>query len=77
MSNLQDIMNHKELDQMLCKIQVYTNNENQEIAAYMALNTNILDPLQKWNLVHIEKSGKSKIVSLTDDGKNTLKFLNS
>ena len=43
----------------------------------MALNTNILDPLQKWNFVHIEKSGKSKIVSLSEDGKNALKFLNS
>jgi len=41
----------------------------------MALNTNILDPLQKWNFVTIEKSGKSKIVSLSDDGKNALKFL--
>lgn len=27
--------------------------------------------------VTIEKSGKSKIVSLSDDGKNALKFLNS
>lgn len=57
-------------------IQISENKENQEIAAYMALNTNILDPLQKWNFVNIEKSGKSKIVSLTEDGKNALKFLN-
>jgi Family of unknown function (DUF6293) len=58
-------------------IQVNESKENQEIAAYMALNTNILDPLQKWNFVNIEKSGKSKIVSLSKDGKNALKFLNS
>ena len=58
-------------------IQVNETKENQEIAAYMALNTNILDPLQKWNFVNIEKSGKSKIVSLSEDGKNALKFLNS
>ena len=41
----------------------------------MALNTNILDPLQKWNFVTIEKSGKRRIVSLSEDGKNALKFL--
>jgi len=58
-------------------IQVSENKENKEIAAYMALNTNILEPLQKWNFVTIEKSGKSKIVSLSEDGKNALKFLNS
>ncbi len=58
-------------------IHVSENKENKEIAAYMALNTNILDPLQKWNFVNIEKSGKSKIVSLSDDGRNALRFLNS
>lgn len=58
-------------------IQVNESKENRETAAYMALNTNILDPLQKWNFVNIEKIGKSKIVSLSDDGRNALKFLNS
>lgn len=43
----------------------------------MALNTNILDPLQKWNFVTIEKIGKRRIVTLSEDGKNALKFLNS
>ena len=52
-------------------------NKNKEIAAYMALNTNILEPLQKWNFVTIEKSSKRRIVSLTEDGRNALKFLNS
>lgn len=42
----------------------------------MTINTNILDPLQKWNFT-IEKIGKRKIVFLSDDGKNALKFLNS
>jgi hypothetical protein len=56
-------------------IQVNESKENPEIAAYMALNTNILDPLKKWNFVNIEKSGKIKIVSLSGDGKNALRFL--
>jgi hypothetical protein len=40
----------------------------------MTLNTNILDPLQIWNFVNIKKSSKSKIVSLSEDGENALKF---
>ena len=51
--------------------------KNKEISEYMALNTNILDPLQKWNFVTIEKIGKRRIVTLSEDGKNALKFLNS
>ena len=44
----------------------------------MALESHILVPhLQKWNFVTIEKSGKRKIVSLSEDGENALKFLNS
>lgn len=43
----------------------------------MALNTNILDPLQKWIFVTIEKVGNRRIVTLSEDGKNELKFLNS
>ena len=31
----------------------------------MALNTNILDQLQKWNFVTIEKIGKRRIVTLS------------
>lgn len=57
-------------------IRVNDDKENKEISAYMALNTNIVDPLQKWNFITIEKRGKSKIVTLSEDGRNALKFLN-
>ena len=58
-------------------IHVSEFKENKETAAYMALNKNILEPLQKWNFVTVEKSGKRKIVYLSNDGKNALKFLHS
>jgi len=58
-------------------IQVGKNKKNKDTSAYMALDTHILGPLQKWNFVTIEKSGKRRIVSLSEDGKNALKFLNS
>ena len=58
-------------------IQVGKNKKHKDTSAYMALDTHILSPLQKWNFVTIEKSGKRRIVSLSEDGKNALKFLNS
>ena len=48
--------------------------KNKEIAAYIALITNILDPLQKWNFVTIDKGGKNKIVSLSTDEKKFFKI---
>ena len=58
-------------------IQVGKNKKHKDTSAYMALDTHILGPLQKWNFVTIEKSGKRRIVSLSEDGKNALKFINS
>jgi Family of unknown function (DUF6293) len=57
-------------------IHVDENKENKGTAAYMALNKNIIEPLQNWNFIDIEKIGNSKIVSLSTDGRNALKFLN-
>ena len=57
-------------------IHVKEKKDNKEIAAYMALNKNIIEPLQNWNFIDIEKIGTSKIVTLSTDGTNALKFLN-
>ena len=42
----------------------------------MTLNTNTVDPLQKWNLDTVEKIGKIRIISLSIDCKKCIKFLN-
>jgi len=57
-------------------IRVSEDKENKEISAYMALNKNIIEPLQNWNFINIKKIGNSKIVTLSTDGLNALKFLN-
>ena len=56
-------------------IHVKEKKDNKEIAAYMALNKNIIEPLQNWNFIDIEKIGTSKIVTLSTDGRNALQFL--
>ena len=74
------ILNKKKLMYLALQenlIHVTENKENKETAAYMALNKNIIEPLQKWNFITIDKSGKRKLITLSDDGKNALKFLSS
>ncbi|MEP6576557.1 MAG: DUF6293 family protein [Nitrososphaerota archaeon] len=49
--------------------------KNIEQSAYMALNKNLIEPLQVWNFIDIEKKGRSHIISITTDGQNALRFL--
>ena len=51
-------------------------NEYTEQAAYMALNKNIIDPLLEWKFITVNKQGAHHTISLTDEGRNALKFLN-
>jgi Family of unknown function (DUF6293) len=45
-------------------------------AAYMALNKNLIEPLLDWKFITESKVGSHHIISLTEDGKHALKFLN-
>jgi hypothetical protein len=54
---------------------IHVGEKKTETAAYMALK-NLIEPLQNWNFIEIEKIGTSNIVSLSEDGKNALRFLN-
>ena len=46
-------------------------------AAYMALNKNLIEPLLDWRFITESKVGSHHIISLTEDGKHALKFLNT
>jgi hypothetical protein len=66
----------KNLKDLALKENLIHVSENKiDTAAYMALK-NIIEPLQNWGFIEIEKRGTSNIVSLSKDGKNALKFLN-
>ena len=54
---------------------IHVTENKSDTAAYMALK-NIIESLQNWNFIEIEKRGTSNIVSLSEDGKNALRFLN-
>jgi hypothetical protein len=49
--------------------------ERIDQAAYMTLNKNLIEPLMDWKFINVEKVGSRRIVSLTDEGINALRFL--
>ncbi len=51
--------------------------EYSDQAAYMALNKNLVEPLLHWQFITESKVGSHHIISLTEDGKHALKFLNT
>jgi uncharacterized protein DUF6293 len=53
-----------------------TKYEYSDQAGYMALNKNLIEPLLHWRFITENKVGSHHIVSLTDDGKHALTFLN-
>ena len=50
-------------------------DKNYDQSAYMALKTNLIEPLLKWKFVRVEKIGRRHDLVLTEDGLNALKFL--
>jgi predicted transcriptional regulator len=42
----------------------------------MALNKNLIEPLLDWNFITVDKIGSRHVISLTNEGRNALKFLN-
>ena len=52
------------------------SDDYTEQAAYMALNKNLIDPLLEWKFITVSKQGAHHMITLTDEGRNALKFLN-
>jgi DUF6293 C-terminal winged helix domain len=51
--------------------------EYSDQAAYMTMNKTLIEPLLDWRFITESKIGSHHVVSLTDDGKHALKFLNA
>jgi hypothetical protein len=70
---------------------IYVQNDNKKMsgdnkrargeysdqAAYMTMNKTLIEPLLDWRFITQSKIGSHHVVSLTDDGKHALKFLNA
>ena len=63
-------------DQALEKKLIHVERHgHREQSAYMALKTNLLEPLLKWQYIRVEKIGRCHDIILTPEGLNVLKFL--
>lgn len=57
------------------RIMVNAQQENRTIAGLARMEQNIIRPLVEWKFVRIEKIGRNRWVSLTEEGRNAAKFL--
>jgi hypothetical protein len=63
-------------DQALARDLIHVERDkNSDQSGYMALKTNLIEPLLKWKFVRVEKIGRRHDLVLTEDGLNALKFL--
>jgi hypothetical protein len=51
-------------------------DEYSEQAGFMAFNKTLIEPLQSWRFITVEKVGSHHVVSLTSEGRDALRFLN-
>ncbi|MCE2498891.1 MAG: hypothetical protein J4F28_07920 [Nitrosopumilaceae archaeon] len=57
-------------------ITVNSREENRESARFASLAKNIVEPLtDEWNFLRVEKVGRTRWVSLTEEGRNAAEFL--
>jgi predicted transcriptional regulator len=57
-------------------ITVNAEKENHSQARYASLDKNIIEPLEKqWGFIKVEKIGRNRWISITEEGKNAGEFL--
>ncbi|MDC4231899.1 MAG: DUF6293 family protein [Nitrosopumilus sp.] len=57
-------------------ITVNAENENHSQARFASLDKNIIEPLEKqWGFIKVEKIGRNRWITITEEGKNAAEFL--
>ena len=57
-------------------ITINAENENHSQARFASLDKNIIEPLEKqWGFIQVEKIGRNRWISITEEGKNAAEFL--
>ena len=55
---------------------VGARQQNMDQARYASLDKNIIQPLEKdWNFIKVEKLGRNRYITLTEDGEHASEFL--
>jgi len=54
---------------------VKAEKENFTQARFASLDKNIIQPLERWNFISVEKLGRNRVIKITEEGNNAAKFL--
>ena len=68
----------KEMAELADKEQLITINaekENYSQARFTSLDKNIIEPLEQWKFIEVEKIGRNRWIKITEEGINASKFL--
>jgi hypothetical protein len=57
-------------------ITVNAQEKNHSMARFASLDKNIIQPLEEqWKFITVEKIGRNRWITLTQEGKNAIEFL--
>ena len=68
----------KEMAQLAEKDDIITINakeKNHSMARFASLDKNIIQPLEDWGFIEVEKIGRNRWIKITEEGKNAAEFL--
>jgi len=54
---------------------INSKEKNHSMARFASLDKNIIQPLEEWKFIEIEKLGRNRWIKITQEGSNVAKFL--
>jgi len=54
---------------------INAKEKNHSMARFASLDKNIIQPLEEWGFIDVEKVGRNRWIKITEDGKNASEFL--
>ena len=51
------------------------DEEHRSMVRFTSLDKNIIQPLEEWGFIKVEKVGRNRWISITEEGSNASEFL--
>ncbi|MCJ8306305.1 MAG: hypothetical protein HRU07_04570 [Nitrosopumilus sp.] len=49
--------------------------EHHSMVRFTSLDKNIIQPLEEWGFIDVQKIGRNRLITITQEGKNASEFL--
>jgi len=56
-------------------ITINAKEKNHSMARFASLDKNIIQPLEEWGFISVEKVGRNRVIKITPEGSNVAEFL--